>query len=148
MKKIFILSAILVLFFAGPCFAKERVIEIKAKKFEYSPNIIRVDKGDIITIRLISEDVHHGFFLDGYGVETSAHPGVDGSVKFVADRKGKFNFRCSITCGEFHPYMVGYMVVEPNSRFFMYVFAVLILGVSSFLFLIFKGKKENGNGQR
>jgi cytochrome c oxidase subunit 2 len=120
--------------------AEERIFEIKAKKFSYTPNIINVNRGDTVKIRLLSEDVHHGLFLDGYGIRTSAHPGMDGSLKFVADKPGRHTFRCSVTCGEFHPYMVGYLVVGPNSRFWLYAAVVLAIGIGSAL----RVKKANG----
>ncbi|MGQ9629036.1 MAG: cupredoxin domain-containing protein [bacterium] len=118
--------------------AEERIIEISAKRFSYTPNIIRVNKGDVVRIRLISEDVSHGFFLDGYNIQTSAHPGQEGSLKFVADKAGRFSFRCSVTCGEFHPYMVGYLVVEPNSRFLTYVFLTVALGLVAFVIIFIR----------
>ena len=95
-------------------------------------------------IRLISEDVHHGFFLDGYGIETSAYPGQEGSLKFIADKNGRFSFRCSVTCGEFHPYMIGYLVVEPNSRFLTYILLIVFAGLMS---LVINLRKKN-NGRR
>ena len=122
--------------------AEERFFEIKAKKFSYTPNIITVNRGDTVKIRLLSEDVHHGFFLDGYGLKTSAHPGMEGSLKFIADKPGRYTFRCSVTCGEFHPYMVGYLVVGPNSRFWLYGGIVLGIGIISLL-TIFSRKKQN-----
>src|SRR3989304_4118538 len=123
---------------ANVCFAQEeKFFEVKAKKFSYTPNIIEVNKGDLVRIRLISEDVHHGFFVDGYAVSTSAHPGQDGSLKFTADKPGRFCFRCSVTCGEFHPYMVGYLVVKPNSRFSMSAAAVILIGLGS-LVIVFR----------
>lgn len=127
---------------AENCFAQqERFFEIKAKKFFYTPNIIEVNKGDLVRVRLISEDVHHGFYVDGYGISTSAHPGQDGSLKWTADKPGRFCFRCSVTCGEFHPYMVGYLVVKPNSRYNLFAGAIIIAGFGSLL-LVFR-KKEN-----
>ena len=105
--------------------AEERFFEINAKKFSYTPNVITVDRGDKVTIRLISEDVTHGLYLDAYKVQTRANPGQAGSVTFVADKPGRFNFRCSVTCGEFHPFMVGYLSVRPNIR--LYLFAALII---------------------
>lgn len=140
MKKIFFIAALLLLAFATASLAEEKFFEIKAKKFSYTPNIIKVNKGDTVKIRLISEDVHHGFYLDGYAVETSAYPGQEGSVKFIADKTGRFSFRCSVTCGEFHPYMVGYMVVGPNSRFNIYALLTIFLGAGSLLAMVY-GKR-------
>jgi cytochrome c oxidase subunit 2 len=124
----------------------EKVIEVKAKKFSYTPNIIKVDKGDRVKIRLISEDVTHGMFIDGYGLETHANPGQDGYISFTADKTGKFAFRCSVTCGEFHPYMIGNLIVGPNTRFYLYLLAMFIIGGGSLLALFLK--KPDQNGQR
>ena len=133
--------------FTSFAFAEERFFEIKAKKFSYTPNFIKVNKKDTVRIRLISEDVTHGFFLDGYGVETSAHPGQDGSIKFIADKTGRFSFRCSVTCGEFHPFMVGYLTVEPNSRFLNFLYLTIFIGLINFLFIMFKKLKTEKDGQ-
>ena len=124
---------------------EEKFFEIKAKRFVYTPNIIRVNRGDLVRIRLISEDVTHGLFIDGYGVNTSAHPGQEGYLEFVADKPGRFSFRCSVTCGEFHPYMIGYLIVEPNLRFYAYVILVIIFGVLGFL-IILRKKPQINNG--
>jgi len=124
---------------------EEKFFEIKAKKFSFTPNIIRINKGDSVRIRLISEDVHHGLFLDGYGMKTSAYPGQDGSLKFTADKQGRFSFRCSVTCGEFHPYMVGYLVVEPNSRFNLFASSILFAGIFNLLFVATR-KRRDGQG--
>ena len=122
---------ILLITLTAVSWGKERVIEISAKKFSYTPHIVKVDRGDEVTIRLISEDVTHGLYLDGYGNETRAHPGQDGSITFIADKTGRYNFRCSVTCGEFHPFMVGYLVVRPNSRFHLFTILVGALGLVS-----------------
>lgn len=92
----------------------QREITLMAKSFSYTPNIIQVNRGDHLTVRLVSEDVHHGFYLDGYKLQMSARPGESARLSFVADRTGRFTFRCSVTCGALHPYMVGYLKVEPN----------------------------------
>jgi cytochrome c oxidase subunit 2 len=138
MKSRIFLSILICLLFTSFAFAEERSFEVKARKFSYTPNMITVNKGDVVRIRLISEDVSHGLYLDGYAIETSAHPGQEGSLKFVANKTGRFSFRCSITCGEFHPYMVGYLTVEPNSRFLTYVLLTVALGLVSFGFAVFR----------
>jgi len=108
--------------------AEDRFFEIKAKKFSYTPNVITVNRGDNVRIRLLSEDVRHGIYVDGYGVRTTARPGRDGSLKFTADKPGRYTFRCSVTCGEFHPYMVGHLKVLPNSPFRL--FGLVIAGIA------------------
>lgn len=152
MKKIFFTLILLFWGFISLASAEEKFFEIRAKQFNYTPNIIKVRKGDLVKVRLISEDVTHGMFVDGYGVNTSAHPGQEGSLKFVANKQGRFSFRCSVTCGEFHPYMIGYLVVEDNMRFIGYLFLIILIGGLSILFIIFKKPteipKETENAQQ
>jgi len=64
---------------------------------------------------LVSQDVHHRLYLDGYEIETTARPENDGSLQFVADRSGCFTFRCSMTCGP-HPYRAGYLKAQQDYR--------------------------------
>lgn len=111
----------------------DRVIEIRARRFAYEPNIVRVQKGETVQIRLISEDVRHGLYLDGYELQTTASPGQEGTLKFVADKTGRYSFRCAVTCGEFHPYMIGYLVVEPNWRYYGGIGLVGLMGLGSLL---------------
>ncbi len=121
---------------------KPRVITITAKRFEYTPKEISIKKGERITLRLESLDVTHGLYLDGYGIKMKARPGLIGKATFVADKSGRFTFRCSETCGEFHPYMIGFLSVTPNTRFKLFlgsmcVASVLIAG------LVLRGRKQN-----
>jgi DMSO reductase family type II enzyme heme b subunit len=102
-----------------------REIAILARRFKYEPGKITLKKGELVTFRLESADVTHGLYLDGYGIDIKARPGKVGKVTFRADKTGRFSFRCSETCGEFHPYMIGYLTVEPNSRFHLFVLGTL-----------------------
>ena len=139
--RVILLLALSSLLLASSCFAQEeKFFEVRAKKFSYNPNIIRVNKGNLVKIRLISEDVTHGMFLDGYGINTQAHPGQEGYIEFVANKTGRYSFRCSVTCGEFHPYMIGYLIVEPNTRFLIYVFLTVSIGLCILLFITLKKK--------
>ncbi|MFZ5818015.1 MAG: hypothetical protein ACOY93_22410 [Bacillota bacterium] len=89
-------------------------IEMEARQWEYGPGIIEVNQGDIVRISLMSMDVAHGFYLDGYGIHEHADPGKPVVIEFVAERPGRWMYRCSTTCGSFHPYMIGWLRVKPN----------------------------------
>ncbi|MCP5108456.1 MAG: 4Fe-4S binding protein, partial [bacterium] len=119
-----------------------RVIEIRAKRFEYIPNVIEIKKGEKVLLKLTSEDVTHGFFLDGYELEFFVNPGETRQVMLKADKEGKFMFRCSTTCGVFHPYMVGYLKVTPNTPFTFAMLGIILLGLGSLVITLVR-KKEN-----
>lgn len=139
---------------------EEKVFVITARQFEFEPNIITVNKGDKVLLKLLSEDVVHGIFIDGYelyvnryldrdgnivGPEKPDHhiiPGEMGLLRFTADKSGRFSMRCAATCAAFHPYMYGWLRVKPNSRFFVAVFLSLILG-GFFIFCFSKEKNRD-----
>lgn len=87
---------------------------IKASSFQYTPEAIQVHSGDHVTIDLVATDVVHGLYIDGYDLNVTADPGQTASLSFVADRTGSFRFRCSVTCGALHPFMIGKFNVGSN----------------------------------
>lgn len=95
--------------------ATDRTFTIRASRFEYSPAILTANPGDQVTIELEATDVVHGLSIDGYSVEMTADPGQTAHLTFVADRRGAFRFRCSVTCGNMHPFMIGKLYVGPNT---------------------------------
>jgi len=92
----------------------DRHIRIEASRFNYSPSELYVNPGDKVTIELVSNDVTHGFSLDSYGLNLTAIPGRSARVTFVADHPGAFRWRCTVTCGNMHPFMIGKLQVGPN----------------------------------
>lgn len=92
----------------------ERTFEIEASQSGYSPAILFVNPGDRVTIKLLATDVVHGLSIDGYQLETISDPGQTARLTFVADRQGTFRFRCTVTCGNLHPFMVGKLQVGQN----------------------------------
>jgi len=85
----------------------ERNFRVDASTFEFTPAVLKVNQGDVVNIELNSADVVHGIYLDGYDIQVTAEPGQAAYLKFVADRSGTFRFRCSVSCGALHPFMVG-----------------------------------------
>ena len=106
-----------------------REFTVSAKQFSYSPERISVNKGDRVILTLQPKDVSHGLYVDGYDVETHAAPKEEGTVEFVADNPGTYRFRCSLTCGVMHPFMIGEVAVEPNTPFQGAAAGILVLAL-------------------
>ena len=95
--------------------ATDRIVRIEASRFAYSPAVIHVNRGDRVTLELVSTDVVHGLYVDGYGVAAEADPGRPARVSFVANRSGTFRLRCSVPCGGLHPFMIGKLQVGSDA---------------------------------
>ena len=110
---------------------QERTFRIDARQFAYSPAELGVNTGDSVTIQLVSNDVVHGLYVDGYDVSTQAEPGRPGRLTFIADRDGAFRFRCNVACGSLHPFMIGKLVVGPNLTWLRAVAASLLATIGA-----------------
>lgn len=107
---------------------QDRTFEIDARQFAYSPSELNVNPGDTVTLQLVSTDVVHGLYVDGYEVSVEADPGQTATLTFIADRPGSFRFRCNITCGAMHPFMIGKLTVGRNDWLYRSIgFSVLSL---------------------
>lgn len=113
----------------------ERELRVVARDYAYVPGVIRVSRGDRVTLVLEAEDVTHGLYLDGYDVNLVAVPGRASRATFVADRPGKFRLRCSKVCGTLHPFMLGELIVTPNSPFWRAVGLAVLAAVGTVAFL-------------
>jgi len=137
-----------------------RLLEVVASQFAFEPHRIVVNQGDQVRLRLASADVVHGLYLEGQNLDTVAFPGrldfnvreTVGSAKsfptnevaFIADRWGKFRYRCSVTCGPLHPFMLGEMVVRPNYPFWG-GFGTLVGGLVAALMLMWTARPSTSN---
>lgn len=81
-------------------------ISISAKRFEFTPSVIRVKQGEHIKLTLTSADTQHGIALPDFNAQ-----GRD-IIEFVANKKGTFTFYCNTYCGSGHSEMKGTLVVE------------------------------------
>ena len=98
-----------------PITPRELSFRIEAGQFAYSPSELQVNRGDTINIQLVSTDVVHGLYVDGYDISIKADPGKTTTLTFVADKPGSFRFRCNVTCGAMHPFMIGKLSVGKNN---------------------------------
>ena len=112
-----------------------RQVTMVAGQFAFDPPVLRVNQGDRVILTLKAADVVHGFYLDGYDIETRVEPGISQQVEFVADRAGKYRYRCSVSCGTLHPFMIGEMVVNPNLTFVRAVGLTLVALAATLFYL-------------
>ncbi len=137
---------------------QERVLTITAHKYAYDPPILRVNRGDRVRIRLVAQDVTHGFYVEGYDLDAKVRPENPtfwmrrpsrhddyqevSEISFVADRPGKFHYRCSLTCGYMHPFMQGELIVSPNYLFPASVGS--LLGLALGMLVLFRDGQAGG----
>jgi heme/copper-type cytochrome/quinol oxidase subunit 2 len=108
----------------------QRTFRVEASQFAYSPAVLTVNPGDIVTIELVSTDVVHGLYVDGYGASVTADPGQTVSLTFIANKPGSFRFRCNVTCGALHPFMIGKLQVGTNTLLWRAVGLALLAAFS------------------
>lgn len=96
-------------------------IKLLERAWHYVPNEIHVKKGQIVEITFQPTDnglgAGHGFAISSYDEEAfinGALVGAPKTVKFRADRAGKFTFYCATQCStdKLHPLMNGTLFVD------------------------------------
>lgn len=89
----------------------ERVVQMTARRFTYSPETIEVEQGVPVVLELTSLDRDHGFTVPELGLRIDVEPGKTARVRFVPEKAGTFLFHCDIFCGTGHEEMAGEIVV-------------------------------------
>ena len=80
-----------------------KVIEIKAKKYDFTPNKIEIPLNTTVRFSITAEDHDHGFEIEG--VKDSCvkiEQGKTKTVDYKADKAGEFKFKCCNFCGMGH----------------------------------------------
>jgi len=106
-----------------------QVIQVTAKKYEYSPAPIHVKSGAKIQLQITATDHDHGFSIstvpDGADSNGSAglvftspqecwqlKKGETTTIEFLAQTPGTYSFKCCHTCGLGHRGMKGQLIVD------------------------------------
>jgi len=85
--------------------------DIEAFQFGFEPSVIEVNQGDVVKITAKSRDVPHGLKISAFNVNMALDKNPK-TIEFVANRKGEFDYFCSIPCGSGHGKMRGKLVVN------------------------------------
>lgn len=106
-----------------------QVIEVTAKRFEYSPEPVHVKKGTKVQLKITATDHDHGFKIATFpdGAAQAGTPGLvfasaqdcwqlkkgeTTTIEFLAQTPGTYTFRCCHTCGLGHRGMKGELLVD------------------------------------
>lgn len=77
-------------------------------------NTLHVPRGQRVTLRMISQDVIHSFFIPDFRVKHDVLPGRYSYLWFEPTQLGDFHLFCSEYCGTAHSKMEGWVhVMEP-----------------------------------
>jgi cytochrome c oxidase subunit II len=79
-----------------------KVIEITAKKFDFTPSEITLKKGEPVILRLTSADRVHGFMSKPLKIDTDIADGKTTDVAVTPDTAGDFTIICDHYCGTGH----------------------------------------------
>ncbi len=89
-------------------------VQVTAKRYEFSPDPIRVKQGSHVILEVESLDVTHGLAIGEYGIDVTLPPHKVVTVEFYAKDAGEFGIHCSHLCGLGHLGMKGKLIVEPS----------------------------------
>ncbi len=74
-----------------------KIVDVEAGSFYYKPNEITVKQGEKVRIVMNSVSMMHDFNIDELGVKMPIiQNGNTGTVEFTADKKGSFEYYCSV----------------------------------------------------
>lgn len=76
---------------------------VSARKYTYKITAggnelkeMRVQVDDMVTITFSAEDIAHSFTIDAYRIDRRAEPGKPVTIRFRADKEGKYDIRCTL----------------------------------------------------
>ena len=82
-----------------------KVIEISAKKFQFTPSEITLKKGEPVILRMTSTDRVHGFMARPFKIDTDIPPDKTTDVAITPETAGNFTIICDHYCGTGHSNM-------------------------------------------
>jgi cytochrome c oxidase subunit II len=89
-----------------------RVVEVTARRFQFTPAEVRIRRGETVILRLRSADVTHGFFQRALGIDATIEPGAPTEVTVAPREAGRYTVICDHFCGAGHGNMAMEIVVE------------------------------------
>jgi len=121
----------------------DKLLRIEASQYAFTPAEIQVNPGDRVTVELVSTDVVHGLYIDGYDLSVEADPGQSSRLEFIADKGGSYRMRCNVTCGAMHPFMIGKIQVGRNNLLWRAIGLAIISAIGALVLLFFRASPRS-----
>jgi len=93
--------------------AQERIFQVTAEKFKFTPAVIELKLGEPVVLELTTLDRKHGFQVSDLSIDESIEPGKVTRLRISPAKAGTFLFHCDVFCGSGHEEMAGEIVVKP-----------------------------------
>ncbi|TMA09779.1 MAG: cytochrome c oxidase subunit II [Deltaproteobacteria bacterium] len=93
--------------------AQEKVIQVTAERFKFTPSVIELKLGEPVILELTTLDRKHGFQVSDLNIDETVEPGKVTHIRIVPAKAGTFLFHCTVFCGSGHEDMAGEIVVKP-----------------------------------
>ncbi len=92
--------------------AQARVVNVVVEDFAFTPSVIKVKKGEKVTLALEGKTGIHGYAVPGLGINARVEADNTVSVTIPTDKTGTFDVFCSIPCGSGHKSMKSTIIIE------------------------------------
>jgi cytochrome c oxidase subunit 2 len=79
-----------------------RRVEVTAQRYQFTPNVLTLKKGEPVILILKSLDVPHGLRFRELGIEMKVPRGGTAEVHLTPQKTGDFVGHCSVFCGVGH----------------------------------------------
>ncbi len=93
------------------------VVEIEMRVLKdqwlFEPVVIEAPLNSLVRLKIFNEDSYdHGFGIYEFNVNAHLKPLKTTMVEFVVNKKGEFEFLCSVLCGKGHFEQTGKLIVN------------------------------------
>lgn len=91
---------------------KPVTIQLSAQNWSWSPGVIKVKKGQKVTVVVQSLEGMHGISIPSLGISEKLSDGGTVTFTLPTDTAGTFEFFCNVPCGPGHKEMRGQIIIS------------------------------------
>lgn len=87
-------------------------LQLVARMWAFQPSEVRLPVGSTVDLYVTSQDIIHGFKIEGKNVNLMAVPGAINYMRVTFNDPGEYFFACHEFCGAAHHTMAGRIIIE------------------------------------